>query len=94
MTRKRNLLECLFGGESAGGDDKENVEYSRADDGADANVVLGDEHADDGGEQLGSRTTSCHKSGARHIRRHPKLSKIQTLAQKKLYQKKKVGITC
>ena len=60
--------ECLLGREGAGGDDEEDVEDGRPDDGADAHVALGDEHADDGGEQLRGRPARRHEGGAGHVR--------------------------
>ena len=44
-------------GEGTGRDDEEDVEDGRADDCADAHVALGDEHADDGDEELWGRAT-------------------------------------
>ncbi len=73
MTFCRTLPESFFSSECAGGDDKEDVEHRRADDGPDPHVVLGDEDADDGGEELWSAAAGGHERGSGHIRTNSQL---------------------
>lgn len=63
------------GAEGADRNDKHDVEDGRADDATDANVVLGEEDANNNCGQLGSRAASGHEGGARHIRRQLELCK-------------------
>ena len=56
-----------FAEQGAHADDEENVEDGRAHDGPDAHVVLGHEHADDAGEQLGSAAAGRHERSAGHV---------------------------
>ena len=62
------IPECLLGRECAGRDHEEDVEDGRPDDGSDPDVVLRDEDADDGGEELRGGSTGGHEGGARNVR--------------------------
>ncbi len=73
------LPERLLCGERAGRDDEEDVEYGRSHDGADAHVRLGDEHADDGGEQLRRGPARGHEGGAGHVGANLQLEKTKGL---------------
>ena len=63
-----NVPECFPRREGASGDDEEDVEDGGPDDGADTHVALGDEHADDGGEELGGRPARSHERRTSDIR--------------------------
>ena len=65
--------ERLLCRERARRDDEEDVEHGRPDDGADAHVRLGDEDADDRGEQLGGAAARSHEGGAGHVGTDAKL---------------------
>ena len=56
--------ENLLGEERARSDDEEHVEHRTSDDGTEPDVRLGDEHADERGEELGGASTRGHKRGA------------------------------
>ena len=60
-------VEHRLGEERAHPDNEEDVEDGRADDGADADVGEGDEDTDDGGEELGRRTSGRHESGSGYV---------------------------
>jgi hypothetical protein len=61
----------LGGEEATQGRDREYIEYRGADYGADPQVALGDEGADDVDEELGARGGSGHEGRARHVLGHP-----------------------
>lgn len=71
-------VEDLSGEEGTGADDKEDVEHSRAHNGADAHIAVGDEDANEGGEQLRGRASSSHERGTCHILRDLQLVRDDT----------------
>ena len=71
-------LKSFSTGKGTSSDDKENVEDGAADDGSDANVGDGDEDANDGGEEFGSRSSGCHESCSCHIVTDPPPGKSES----------------
>lgn len=59
--------EHCFGEERAHPYDEQDVEHGRSDDGADADVVEGDEHADDAGEEFRGWASGGHEGRPGHI---------------------------
>lgn len=59
--------EHSFREDRAHADHEENVEDSRADNGADADIVERYEDANYAREELGRGAAGCHKCGARHV---------------------------
>lgn len=66
-------LQHVVAEQGAHADDKKDVEDGRTDDGANAHVTIGDENADDAGEELGGAAAGGHEGGARHVRRYGQL---------------------
>ena len=59
--------ESLLCCEGAGGDDEEDVEYGRSNDGSDAHVALGDEDSNYGGEELRRGPARGHERGSSNV---------------------------
>ena len=67
--------QSFFCCKCARGNNEEDVEDGRADDGSDSDVTLGDEHADDGGEELWGGPAGRHERRASHVGADSKLEK-------------------
>ena len=65
--RPPSELQHLPGEHSAHADDEEHVEHRGADDGAEPDITLRDEGANERREQLGGAAARSHKGGASHI---------------------------
>lgn len=60
-------VEDLVREDGAHADHEQDVEHGRAHDSADAHVAVWDEHADDGGEELGGGASGRHEGGACYV---------------------------